>query len=106
MDQLLEELSGGNQQKIIIAKWLATDPQVMIMDEPTKGIDIGAKTAVYRLMGEIVAKGLGIIMVSSELPEILGMADRILVMRHGRLRACFTRAEATPERIVGVATGA
>ena len=106
VDQLLEELSGGNQQKIIIAKWLATDPQVMIMDEPTKGIDIGAKTAVYRLMGEIVAKGLGIIMVSSELPEILGMADRILVMRHGRLRACFTRAEATPERIVEVATGA
>jgi rhamnose transport system ATP-binding protein len=104
--QLLEELSGGNQQKIIIAKWLAANPQVMIMDEPTKGVDIGAKTAVYRLMGEIVAKGLGIIMVSSELPEILGLADRILVMRHGRLRACFPRAEASPERILAVATGA
>ena len=104
--QLLEELSGGNQQKVIIAKWLATNPQVMIMDEPTKGIDIGAKTAVYRLMGELVAKGLGIIMVSSELPEIMGMADRILVMRRGRLRACFSRADATPERIVAAATDA
>jgi rhamnose transport system ATP-binding protein len=104
--QLLEELSGGNQQKVIIAKWLATNPQVMIMDEPTKGIDIGAKTAVYRLMGELVSKGLGIIMVSSELPEIMGMADRILVMRRGRLRASFTRAEATPERIVAAAADA
>jgi rhamnose transport system ATP-binding protein len=104
--QGLQELSGGNQQKVIIAKWLATNPQVMIMDEPTKGIDVGAKTAVYRLMGDIVAKGMGIIMVSSELPEILGMADRILVMRHGRLRACFDRAAASPENIVRAATDA
>ncbi len=95
--QRLEELSGGNQQKVVIAKWLATNPRVLIMDEPTKGIDVGAKTAVYRLMGEMVARGLGIIMVSSELPEVMGMADRILVMRRGRLRANFSRAEATPE---------
>jgi rhamnose transport system ATP-binding protein len=104
--QRLEELSGGNQQKVVIAKWLATNPRVLIMDEPTKGIDVGAKTAVYRLMGEMVAKGLAIIMVSSELPEVMGMADRILVMRRGRLRANFTRAEATPESIVKAATDA
>lgn len=106
VEQRLEELSGGNQQKVVIGKWLATHPRVLIMDEPTKGIDVGAKTAVYRLMGEMVAKGLGIIMVSSELPEVLGMADRILVMRRGRLRATFTRAEATPESIVKAATDA
>jgi rhamnose transport system ATP-binding protein len=104
--QRLEELSGGNQQKVVIAKWLATKPRVLIMDEPTKGIDVGAKTAVYRLMGEMVARGIGIIMVSSELPEVMGMADRILVMRRGRLRANFTRAEATPESIVKAATDA
>jgi rhamnose transport system ATP-binding protein len=104
--QRLEELSGGNQQKVVIAKWLATHPRVLIMDEPTKGIDVGAKTAVYRLMGEMVAQGLGIIMVSSELPEVMGMADRILVMRRGRLRANFSRAEATPESIVKAATDA
>ncbi|MCB8874049.1 sugar ABC transporter ATP-binding protein [Acidisoma silvae] len=104
--QRLEELSGGNQQKVVIAKWLATNPRVLIMDEPTKGIDVGAKTAVYRLMGEIVARGLGIIMISSELPEVMGLADRILVMRRGRLRATFTRAEATPESIVKAATDA
>lgn len=106
VSQRLEELSGGNQQKVVIAKWLATNPRVLIMDEPTKGIDVGAKTAVYRLMGEIVARGLGIIMVSSELPEVMGLADRILVMRRGRLRATFTRAEATPESIVKAATDA
>lgn len=106
VSQRLEELSGGNQQKVVIGKWLATHPRVLIMDEPTKGIDVGAKTAVYRLMGEMVAKGLGIIMVSSELPEVMGMADRILVMRRGRLRATFTRAEATPESIVKAATDA
>jgi rhamnose transport system ATP-binding protein len=106
VSQRLEELSGGNQQKVVIAKWLATNPHVLIMDEPTKGIDVGAKTAVYRLMGEMVAQGLGIIMVSSELPEVLGMADRVLVMRRGRIRANFTRAEATPEIIVKAATDA
>lgn len=104
--QRLEELSGGNQQKVVIGKWLATRPRVLILDEPTKGIDVGAKTAVYRLMGEMVAQGLGIIMVSSELPEVLGMADRILVMRRGRLGAIFSRAEATPEGIVKAATDA
>jgi len=104
--QHLEELSGGNQQKVVIAKWLATHPRVLIMDEPTKGIDVGAKTAVYQIMGEMAAQGLGIIMVSSELPEVLGMADRVLVMRRGRARAIFTRAEATPEKIVKAATDA
>ncbi|WP_234729294.1 sugar ABC transporter ATP-binding protein [Acidocella facilis] len=104
--QRLEELSGGNQQKVVIGKWLATGPSVLILDEPTKGIDIGAKTAVYRLMAEMVEKGLGIIMVSSELPEVLGLADRILVMRRGRLRASFNRAQASAEAIVKAATDA
>jgi rhamnose transport system ATP-binding protein len=104
--QRLEELSGGNQQKVVIAKWLATHPRVLIMDEPTKGIDVGAKTAVYRLMGEMVAQGLGIIMVTSELPEALGMADRVLVMRRGRVAALFDRVEATAEAIVRAATDA
>jgi rhamnose transport system ATP-binding protein len=104
--QRLEELSGGNQQKVVIAKWLATHPRVLIMDEPTKGIDVGAKTAVYRLMGEMVAQGLGIIMVTSELPEALGMADRVLVMRRGRVAALFERKDATAEAIVRAATDA
>lgn len=105
-EQKMEELSGGNQQKIVIGKWLATGPSVLILDEPTKGIDVGAKTAVYRLIDHMASRGLGIIMVSSELPEILGMADRIMVMRRGRLCAMFERKDATAEAIVKAATDA
>nr|WP_321984541.1 sugar ABC transporter ATP-binding protein [uncultured Lichenicoccus sp.] len=106
LDQRVEELSGGNQQKVVIAKWLATSPRVLILDEPTKGIDVGAKAQVHRLMGELAAQGVAIIMVSSELPEVLGMADRIMVMRRGLVQAVVARAEATPERIVRLATDA
>ncbi|WP_428376751.1 sugar ABC transporter ATP-binding protein [Lichenicoccus sp.] len=106
LDQRVDELSGGNQQKVVIAKWLATSPRVLILDEPTKGIDVGAKAQVHRLMGELAAQGVAIIMVSSELPEVLGMADRIMVMRRGLVQAIVARAEATPERIVKLATDA
>ena len=85
LDQDIGNLSGGNQQKVVIAKWLATQPRVIILDEPTKGIDIGSKAAVHEFMGELVAQGLSVIMVSSELPEIMGMSDRIIVMREGRI---------------------
>jgi rhamnose transport system ATP-binding protein len=104
--QILEELSGGNQQKVVLAKWLQTAPKILILDEPTKGIDVGSKAAVYRVMRELVQHGLAVILVSSELPEVLGMADRIAVMRRGRLRACFERADATPEALVRAATDA
>lgn len=89
LDQDVGNLSGGNQQKVVVAKWLATRPRVIIMDEPTKGIDIGSKAAVHGFMGELAANGLAVIMVSSELPEIVGMSDRIIVMREGRIAAEF-----------------
>lgn len=105
LDQEIGNLSGGNQQKVVIAKWLATEPRVIILDEPTKGIDIGSKAAVHEFMGELAANGLAVIMVSSELPEILGMADRVIVMREGRMAGEFTRDEMTPERLVRSAAG-
>jgi ABC-type sugar transport system ATPase subunit len=94
-EQVVNELSGGNQQKIVLGKWLASAPKLLIMDEPTRGIDVGAKAEIHRLMSELAAKGLAILMISSELPEILGMSDRILVMRDGRIVAEFDRADAT-----------
>ena len=106
LGQRVDELSGGNQQKVVIAKWLATHPRVLILDEPTKGIDVGAKAQVHRLMGVLAGQGVGIIMVSSELPEVLGMADRVMVMRRGLVQAILPREEATPERVVRLATDA
>ena len=97
--QIVGKLSGGNQQKVVLAKWLATQPRLLIMDEPTRGIDVGAKAEIHRLMSELAAQGLAVLMISSELPEILGMSDRILVMREGRLAAEFARGEADQERI-------
>ena len=105
LDQDVGLLSGGNQQKVVIAKWLATQPRVIILDEPTKGIDIGSKAAVHEFMAELAAEGLAVIMVSSEIPEILGMSDRVIVMREGRMAGEFSRAEATPERLVRAAAG-
>ncbi len=99
VEQVAEKLSGGNQQKVVLGKWLATRPRVLIMDEPTRGIDIGAKSEIHRLMSELAQQGLAILMISSELPEIMGMSDRILVMREGTLVAAFTRGEATQEMI-------
>lgn len=103
--QNVSELSGGNQQKVVLGKWLATNPKVIILDEPTKGIDIGSKAAVHRFIGELVTKGLSVILVSSELPEVLGLADRIVVMHQGRIEHVYDRADATPENIVAAASG-
>lgn len=104
--QKTRELSGGNQQKVVLAKWLATHPRILILDEPTRGIDVGTKAAVHGLMSELAARGMAILMISSELPEVLGMSDRILVMREGHLTGEFTRAEATQEKIMMAATTA
>lgn len=98
-------LSGGNQQKVSLARWLATAPRVLILDEPTQGIDVGAKSEIHRLMGDLAAKGLAIVMISSELPEVLGMSDRIGVMHEGRVAGVLDRDEATPERIMALALG-
>jgi ABC-type sugar transport system ATPase subunit len=101
IEQVVGKLSGGNQQKVVLAKWLATRPRVLIMDEPTRGIDVGAKAEIHRLMSRLAAEGLAILMISSELPEVLGMSDRVLVMRQGRLVAEFPRHAATQEAIAG-----
>ncbi|HQE94159.1 MAG TPA: sugar ABC transporter ATP-binding protein [Anaerolineae bacterium] len=102
--QKARELSGGNQQKVVLAKWLTTQPRILILDEPTRGIDVGTKAAVHALMSKLAAEGIAILMISSELPEVLGMSDRILVMREGRMTGHFTRAEATQEKIIFAAT--
>lgn len=105
LDQNLSELSGGNQQKVVISKWLASEPKVIIMDEPTKGIDVGAKAAVHSFMGELVQKGMGVVLVSSELPEVMNMSDRIIVMREGRIAGEFDARTAKAEDIVAKAAG-
>ena len=99
-------LSGGNQQKVIVAKLLGTQPKVIIIDEPTKGVDVGAKAAIHEIMGELASQGFGIIMVSSEMPEVLGMSDRIAVMREGRISAVLDREDATQEKILEAAMAA
>jgi inositol transport system ATP-binding protein len=103
--EIIKNLSGGNQQKVLISRWLLTDPDLLILDEPTRGIDVGAKSEVYRLMTEFVRTGRSIIMISSELPEVLGMSDRIMVMHEGDKVGELTRSEATQEKILEMATG-
>ncbi|GFJ78537.1 ATP-binding cassette domain-containing protein [Phytohabitans houttuyneae] len=98
-------LSGGNQQKVVLAKWLSTDPKVLIVDEPTRGIDVGTKAEVHRLMSQLAVEGVAVLMVSSELPEVLGMADRVLVMHEGRLVEEITRDRADEESVMLAATG-
>jgi rhamnose transport system ATP-binding protein len=98
-------LSGGNQQKVVLAKWLSTDPRVLIVDEPTRGIDVGTKSEVHRLLSELAAGGLAVVMVSSELPEVLGMADRVLVVHEGRLVDDIPRARADEDSVMLAATG-
>src|SRR5581483_6105574 len=98
-------LSGGNQQKVVLAKWLSRRPSLLIVDEPTRGIDIGTKAEVHRLIESLAREGVAVLVISSELPEVLALADRILVMHEGRLAAEFSHAEATEEKIVAAATG-
>ncbi len=98
-------LSGGNQQKVVLGKWLATDPKLLIVDEPTRGIDVGTKAEVHRLMGELAGQGVAVLMISSELPEVLGMADRVLVMHEGRVTGELSRADADEESVIRLATG-
>jgi rhamnose transport system ATP-binding protein len=105
-EQRLGELSGGNQQKVVIAKWLAAKPKVIILDEPTKGIDIGSKAAVHDFIGELAEEGLAVILISSELPEIMGLADRVVVMQEGRISNILKRGTWSAETIVSAATGA
>ncbi|MEM0907542.1 MAG: sugar ABC transporter ATP-binding protein [Pseudomonadota bacterium] len=102
----VEDLSGGNQQKVVIAKWLATKPKIIILDEPTKGIDVGSKAAVHDFIGELAEDGLAVILITSELPEAMGLSDRIIVMHEGRIVDAFDRGSWTPEAIVASATGA
>jgi ribose transport system ATP-binding protein len=105
LEQPVQFLSGGNQQKVVLAKWLASQSKILIFDEPTRGIDVGAKVEVYNLMNSLVENDVAVIMVSSEMPELLGMSDRILVMHEGRLTAEFPRAEATQEKVLAAAMG-
>ena len=98
-------LSGGNQQKVVVGKWLAAEPRVLIMDEPTRGVDVGAKAEIHRLMSALAGRGLAILLISSELPELLGMSDRIMVMHRGRIAGELSRGQATQEKIMAMATG-
>jgi rhamnose transport system ATP-binding protein len=105
VEQAVSALSGGNQQKVVIAKWLAAGPRVLILDEPTRGIDVGAKVEVHRIISELAAAGLAIVLISSDLPEVLAMADRVVVMHEGRVTAELSREQANEERVMFAATG-
>ncbi len=98
-------LSGGNQQKVALARWLATDPKVLILDEPTQGVDVGSKSEIHSIMMDLAASGMAIVMISSELPEVLGMSDRVMVMKSGTIAGELSRAEATQEKILNLALG-
>jgi D-xylose transport system ATP-binding protein len=100
-----ESLSGGNQQKVVIAKWLMSGPKILIMDDPTRGVDVGAKYEIYKLMNELAEKGIAILLISSDLQEVLGMSDRIMVMCQGHSNGILDSSEATQERIMTLATG-
>ena len=102
-EQMIGNLSGGNQQKVLIGRWLATRPKILILDEPTRGVDVGAKSEIYSIMNDLVKQGVSIIMVSSELPEIIGMSDRVYVMAHGKMKGCLLHGEATQESIMHLA---
>jgi len=105
LEQRVGNLSGGNQQKVVLAKWLLTQPKVLFLDEPTRGIDVGAKVEIYNIMNDLVDQGVCVVMISSELPEVLGMSDRIVVIHEGRLTGSFKRDEATEEKVIYYATG-
>jgi L-arabinose transport system ATP-binding protein len=103
LHQLLRNLSGGNQQKVILARWLSEQIKVILLDEPTRGIDVGAKSEIYSIIYKLAEQGIGVIVVSSDLPEVLGVSDRVLVMQEGRINAILSRNEATPERTLALA---
>jgi inositol transport system ATP-binding protein len=102
--EIIENLSGGNQQKVLIGRWLLTEPKILIMDEPTRGIDVGAKAEIHRLVTQLARKGVAVIMVSSEMPEVLGMSDRIVVMHEGHITGILDRAEADQVKIMDLAS--
>jgi rhamnose transport system ATP-binding protein len=104
-DAIVASLSGGNQQKVVLAKWLSRSPSLLIVDEPTRGIDVGTKADVHQLLEELVGTGVAVLVISSELPEVMRLANRILVMREGRLVAEFAHADASEETLVAAATG-
>jgi len=99
-DQMACNLSGGNQQKVVLAKWLASNPEVLILDEPTRGVDVGAKAEIYSIMNDLAAEGMAIIMISSEMPEIINMCDRIAVMSEGRIKGNLERSEFEQQKIL------
>ena len=103
INQDVSTLSGGNQQKTVLARWLARDAKLLILDEPTRGVDVGAKADIYAIIDKLAAQGSAILVISSELPEVLGLADRIIVMQGGRVRGELNRAEATEEKILSLA---
>lgn len=105
LETTVEALSGGNQQKVVLAKWIVRDPKVLLLDEPTRGIDVGAKFEIYKLMMDLAKRGKGIVMISSELPELIGMCDRIYVMCHGRIAGELKREDFSAEDIMALATG-
>ena len=102
-EHVVGNLSGGNQQKVIIGRWLATNPKILIMDEPTRGVDVHAKSEIYAIMNELVKNGMSIIMISSELPEIINMSDRVYVMNEGNVVGCLDRTEVSQENIMQLA---
>jgi ABC-type sugar transport system ATPase subunit len=104
--QAVENLSGGNQQKVVLSRWLATNPRLMILDEPTRGVDVGAKAEIHRVIEGLVGQGLGVLLISSELPELIAMSDRVYVMRAGRIEAELSGAEIEEQRIMSFAAGA
>jgi ABC-type sugar transport system ATPase subunit len=105
LNQMVQNLSGGNQQKVVLAKWLATQAKIFILDEPTRGIDVGAKLEIHRLIDELVKQGIPVLMISSEMPELLNMSDRIYVLHEGRISAEYSRESATQEKILKSAIG-
>ncbi|MEG0785198.1 MAG: ATP-binding cassette domain-containing protein, partial [Christensenella sp.] len=104
-DVLMDSLSGGNQQKVVLAKWLAANPKVLIVNEPTRGIDVGAKVEIYKLLEELCQQGIAVIMISSELPETVGIADRILIFKEGGIKGEFHRKDFTQKQILQIAVG-
>ncbi len=103
--QRAKSLSGGNQQKVVIAKWLGNEPKILILDEPTRGVDIGAKKEIYQIINDLAEQGVAILMISSELPEVIGMADRVLVMHEGKITGEVKKEDMTQEKIMYYATG-